>query len=152
MAIFAPGTDFERTLKSLKYLLKCEPSNSVIREFVTFHIFFPFSHLPQDIPLTYEEFWISTEVNCNEPPPYEDQDSSTTYKRQHSLLYPINLARNLARHHSQTHFVFANDVELFPSLNLVEEFFKMVVRNASVLTGKDPRFVYFFTIASYVIF
>ncbi|KAL5277290.1 hypothetical protein ACFFRR_002488 [Megaselia abdita] len=139
MAIFSPGTDFEKTLQSIKFLLKCEPFNALIRKYVSFHIFFPIAHLPHEIPFTYEEFWVLTEVDCNEAPPYEEPDITSTYKAQNNLLYPINFARNLARKQSQTHFIFANDVELFPSLNLVEEFFKMVVRNSSVLTGKDPR-------------
>lgn len=140
MAIFAPGTDFEKTLQSIKFLLKCDPLNGLVREYVTFHIFFPISHLPkEEVPFTFEEFWVLTEIDCNEAPPFEETLLNTTYKSQHSLLYPINFARNLARKQSQTHFVFANDVELFPSPNLVEEFFKMIVRNPSVLTGKDPR-------------
>lgn len=141
MAIFAPGTDFEKTLQSIKYLLKCEPFSSLIKEYVTFHMFFPLTHIPEYVPFTFEEFWVLTEVDCNQAAPYEEVDPSSMYRNQNSLLYPINFARNLARSSSQTHFVFANDVELFPSRNLVEEFFKMVVRNSSVLVGNDPRLV-----------
>lgn len=139
MTLFAPGTDFFIVLKSLKYLLKCQPFSFFIRKYVTFHVFFPLKHIPEYIPFNYEEWWVLTEVDCNDIPPYEYTDPKFSYRSQHNLLYPVNFARNLARDASQTYFVFPNEVQLFPSPNLVEEFFKMIVRNSSILTGEDPR-------------
>lgn len=104
-------------------------------------MFFPVKHLPEDIPMTYEEFWVLTDVDCLQAAPFEEVKPEHMYKNQQNLLYPINFARNLARSSAQTHFVFSNDVELFPSPNLVEEFFKMVVKDPNVLTGESPRFV-----------
>ena len=139
MALFSPGTDFEKTLQSIKYLLKCDRNRKLTEQFVTFHIFFPNSHIPDYIPQSFEEFWLNTGVSCDEDPPFSHVEDSDVYKRQKGLLYPINLARNIARSAALTHLVFANDIELFSSLNFVDEFLKMIIRNSSLLQGEDPR-------------
>lgn len=139
MSIYAPGSDFNIALGSIHYLRKCHHLSSLIKHFVTFHIFFPLEHMPGYVPYSYDKWEYLGENFCNRFPPYEQFDYNISYKSQNNLLYPINMARNLARDASQTYFVFSNDVELFPSLNLVEDFFTMVVKKPDVLTGENPR-------------
>ena len=38
-----------------------------------------------------------------------------SYKESKAILYPVNVARNIARESSATHFVFPSDIELYPS-------------------------------------
>ena len=38
----------------------------------------------------------------------------TSYKELKSILYPVNVARNIARESAATHFVFPSDIELYP--------------------------------------
>lgn len=45
VALFAPGFDFQVTVNSIAYLRNCEIP--LIRDYVTFHIFFGTKHLPQ---------------------------------------------------------------------------------------------------------
>lgn len=46
VALYSPGDDFFITLSSIVYLRQCE--TSLIRDFVTFHVFFDQQHVPQD--------------------------------------------------------------------------------------------------------
>lgn len=50
IALYAPGDDFEVTLKSIAYLRHCAP-NSIdnIRDLVTFHVFFHQQHVPYQV-------------------------------------------------------------------------------------------------------
>ena len=38
-----------------------------------------------------------------------------SYKERKAILYPVNVARNIARQSAATHFVFPSDIELYPS-------------------------------------
>lgn len=46
VALFAPGSDFQVTVDSIAYLRNCEIS-FIIRDYVTFHVFFGTKHLPK---------------------------------------------------------------------------------------------------------
>lgn len=73
-------------------------------------------------------------------PPYTNVNVSATYMKQKSLLYPVNVARNIARDSALTHFVLPSDIELYPSPNLVPRFLNMIARNAKPLnTSTKPR-------------
>ncbi|RXG55109.1 Beta-1,4-glucuronyltransferase 1 [Armadillidium vulgare] len=45
------------------------------------------------------------------------------------LLYPVNVGRNIARTNAATYFVFASDIELYPSINVIPEFLKMIKKS-----------------------
>lgn len=47
LAVYAPGDDFEVTVKSIAYLRNCKSPN--IKKFVTFHVFFHEDHLPKEV-------------------------------------------------------------------------------------------------------
>ena len=38
-----------------------------------------------------------------------------SYRSANGLTYPVNVGRNIARESATSHFVFASDVELYPS-------------------------------------
>lgn len=63
----------------------------------------------------------------------------STYRSQHNLTYPINVARNIARENAQTHFVFASDIELYPSRYLINNFLEMVSRKSSLFSSSPPK-------------
>ena len=38
-----------------------------------------------------------------------------SYRSMNNLTYPVNVGRNIARQSAISHFVFASDIELYPS-------------------------------------
>ncbi|KAK4313033.1 hypothetical protein Pmani_015555 [Petrolisthes manimaculis] len=138
VAVYAPGDDFEATVNTILYLRACWAEG--IKKYVTFHIYFHVSHTPKKIPSTEE--LLKRKTDCAlEPPRWTNV---TTYRQRKKLLYPVNIARNTARLAAQTYFVVASDVELYPSVNFIPEFFKMLKR-PDLSNTTQPR-VYPFSI------
>lgn len=136
LAIHAPGSDMKPTVDSIRYLRDCT-SNDLVLQYVTFHIFFSNKHIPSTIP--DPDIFLKTPYNCTDTPPYV-VNSSTTYKQQKNLLYPINVGRNIARSAALTHFVLPSDIELYPSPDLASKFLNMIARNEEPLsTSTNPR-------------
>lgn len=135
--MYAPGTDFQPTLDSIKYLRDCLPESQLVRKFVTFHIYFSTKHIPQIVPKHDDA--LKSVYNCTLPAPYVNVSIGHLYKAQKKLLYPINVGRNIARDAATTHFVLASDIELYPSPGLVKKFLEMIARNEAYLQRKAPR-------------
>lgn len=51
VTLFAPGDDFQRTIDSIAYFRNCE--TPLIKDYVTFHVFFGTKHLPQVLKCIY---------------------------------------------------------------------------------------------------
>ncbi|XP_053616543.1 beta-1,4-glucuronyltransferase 1-like [Plodia interpunctella] len=58
-----------------------------------------------------------------------------TYRRQHDLMYPINVGRNVARNASKTNYFIVSDIEMVPSEGLATKFLSMV----NDLMGRKKR-------------
>lgn len=141
MSLDAPGPDFISTIQSIFYLRNCVPSKNLIRQFVTFHLFFNNSHVPQNIRKYSENADpIEKLYKCPEHPPYLNKTSADTYNKKNGLQYQINLARNLAIQSALTYFIFPCDIELYPSLNVVPQFFDMIANNISLVT-RERKYV-----------
>lgn len=54
-------------------------------------------------------------------------------------MYPINVARNIARDAALTHFIFASDIELYPSPEFVPKFLEMIERNENEMQRAAPK-------------
>ncbi|GAB0089477.1 ATP-binding cassette sub-family G member 1 [Sergentomyia squamirostris] len=138
MSLYAPGTDFKTTLDSIRYLRECSGDDAdLVKQYVTFHIYFHADHIPVSIPSSYSvlnEFY-----QCPETPPYKSVLRKDMFKNQKNLTYPINVGRNIARDAAITHFIFPCDIELYPSLHVVLKFLEMIARNDSPLLNKKPR-------------
>lgn len=143
VAIFAPGYDFNVTLSCIQYIRNCVPESYLIRDFVTFHIYFPRRHLPKYVPLTEKEALLWP-YNCSSiNVPYENVNRSQMYKTNNNLLYPINVGRNIARQSSNTYFILTSDVELYPSVDFVSKFLTMIYYNLSLISNaQHPRYEY----------
>ncbi|KAH8262819.1 hypothetical protein KR044_000591 [Drosophila immigrans] len=147
-AIHSPGYDLKSTLDAIQYVRNCLPGSRLISDYVSFHVYFSNAHMPDYVPYDEGET-LSWPFNCTaengellEPPYY--QNRSEMYKVQANMTYPINVGRNIARQAVNTHFIFACDIELYPSLGFVEQFLDMVYRNNSVLqlNSQQPPRVY----------
>lgn len=137
IAMHAPGTDFQPTLDSIRYLRDCLPGSHLVRAYTTFHIYFGTKHIPKSVPKPHEVF--KTGYNCTLPPPFFNVSSGHLYKAQKKLLYPVNVGRNIARDSALTHFILASDIELYPNPGLVKKFLEMIARNEQYLRRKAPR-------------
>jgi hypothetical protein len=51
IALHAPGTDFLPTVNAIKYLRDCLPESNLVRQFVTFHIYFSTKHVPKIVSI-----------------------------------------------------------------------------------------------------
>ncbi|XP_041448271.1 LOW QUALITY PROTEIN: beta-1,4-glucuronyltransferase 1 [Drosophila obscura] len=148
-AIHAPGYDLNTTLDSIQYVKNCLPGSEYINDYVTFHVYFSNLHMPQYVPHDAEEVlqrpYICQLKNGNTaPPPWTLRPRSVMYKVAANLTYPINVGRNIARQAANTYFIFACDIELYPSVGFVEQFLDMVAGNHSILAldPGQPRRVY----------
>lgn len=127
-------------MDSIQYVRNCLPSSALIRDYVTFHIFFHREHLPLFIAKDEREA-LAWSYDCGLPEaPYAKVNRSEMYRAVKSLTYPINVARNIARKNVNTYFIFACDIELYPSLSLVNQFLEMIVKNSSdLLKAQKPK-------------
>lgn len=137
IALHAPGTDFAPTVNSIKYLRDCLPDSNLVRQFVTFHIYFSTKHIPKAVPKSDQV--LNSAYNCTIPPPFFNLSGGHLYKTQKKLLYPVNVGRNIARDAALTHFILASDIELYPNPGLVKKFLEMIARNEAYLHRKAPR-------------
>lgn len=137
LALYAPGSDFNKTLSAIMYLRNCiGDSSELIKKFVTFHIVFENNHVPENIPRDIESFEKSF-ICDKEASLYSD--TVAEYKIQNNLTFPINVLRNIARRSALTHFVFASDIELYPSVGLVGAFLDLIMRNLSLVKSGENK-------------
>ncbi|XP_060524606.1 beta-1,4-glucuronyltransferase 1-like [Cylas formicarius] len=135
IALHAPGSDFANTLESIAHLRDC--TTSLVKEYVTFHIYFSTKHVPKEVPKHNHVF--EEPYNCSLTPPYLNVSSDQMYKAQKNLLYPVNVGRNVAREMAQTYYVLASDIELYPSPNISTKFLDMIATNTGPLLSKNPK-------------
>lgn len=89
---------------------------------------------------------MSDTYNCTLGPPWVNITLSRMYKNEKKLLYPVNVGRNIARESAPTHYVFASDIELYPSPNLPERFLEMIRRRDQAALQKSNPKVYVLSI------
>lgn len=129
VSLYAPGDDFQATLKAVAYMRQCQ--SELVRDYVTFHLFYDRRHYPKkpgpriyDLITKYDD-----PIDCDsfKEPPYYRVKRADMYKTKHKLTYPINVARNVAVQESQTHYVLAADMELIPSVGIIDNFLNMII-------------------------
>ncbi|XP_046398000.1 beta-1,4-glucuronyltransferase 1 [Ischnura elegans] len=136
LALFAPGEDFTRTLEAVSYARSC--LSPLVRELVTFHLYFGVKDVPSKVPRPEEtDFLPDYDCEGRLPPlPWGNGTTTsgnvtmpyTSYKSRKSLLYPVNVGRNIARAAATTHYVLPSDIELYPSPGLIDAFLDLVRR------------------------
>ncbi|EDW54402.1 GM18003 [Drosophila sechellia] len=122
-AIHTPGYDLNTTLDAIRYVRNCLPESDSIKDWVSFHVYFPNQHMPDYVPYDEAEVLLyphmCTLANGSlVSPPYTRIPTTESYKSRANLTYPINVGRNIARLAANTHFIFACDIELYPSVGL----------------------------------
>ena len=137
LALYAPGSDFNKTLSAIMYWRNCNgESSDLIKKFVTFHMVFENNHMPGYIPQDFDS--LETSFQCDKKASFL-LDKDAEYKKVNNLTFPINLLRNVARRSALTHFVFASDIELYPSVGLVDTFLDLIMRNPSLVESGENK-------------
>ncbi|XP_050294257.1 beta-1,4-glucuronyltransferase 1-like isoform X2 [Anthonomus grandis grandis] len=133
VALYAPGDDFYTTLNAIAYLRNC--ADDLIVKLVTFHLIFDQEHTPKlkDGTFTLLDTYQDT-YNCSVQPPWQTVKDADMYKSKNNLLYPINVARNVAKLAAKTYLVFPSDIELYPSKGFIPLFLKFVRNNLELFT------------------
>lgn len=145
LAVYCPGTEFLLTVRLIHRLRQCD--HSCVRNNISWHLVFDHQYRPDLLneQQTWHQFLINNEINtstdCTEPysvfsdrligqyfPNKSEHNNVLNFRTQKGLPYPINVLRNAARQSASTRYVLASDIELYPSLNVVSMFGKLLAR------------------------
>uniref|UniRef100_A0ABD2VWJ8 N-acetyllactosaminide beta-1,3-N-acetylglucosaminyltransferase n=1 Tax=Trichogramma kaykai TaxID=54128 RepID=A0ABD2VWJ8_9HYME len=139
LAVYVPSTDAALAVDFLERACRCEPAMTR----VSVHLIFPRNRpakLSSSAVTTPFNQLIANDSASNAADPTEQSLSSCsigeiqasassangTERRRSGLAYPINVARNVARHFAPTERVLVSDVELLPSQALASRFLDML--------------------------
>ncbi|XP_015514841.2 beta-1,4-glucuronyltransferase 1 [Neodiprion lecontei] len=120
LAIFAPGLDAGLAVALLERACGCEPGMAR----VAVQLIFPAGRPPALRPRSQAlGDCAASDIQLRE---------SETERKSRNMMYPVNVARNVARSNARTPRVLVSDIELLPSENLASGFVEMV-------RGRPPR-------------
>ncbi|RWS07749.1 N-acetyllactosaminide beta-1:3-N-acetylglucosaminyltransferase-like protein [Dinothrombium tinctorium] len=125
LAIYAPGSDFMVSTNVVYYLRKCR--DKCIREHVSWHFVYDNLYGPSLQNMTSPESFVNhTLLDCSLT--FKDLLSKfkEPFRKENKLLYPINVARNVARLSVRTKYLLASDIELYPSINIIPMFMNLL--------------------------
>lgn len=123
VSIFAPGDDYLAAVQAILYYRDCS-ATTLVKDYATFHIFFPFAHMPNTSLFTQDEL-AKVRANCAVKPAVIEEQVNT-YRNWSALDYPVNVGRNIARETANSHFIFPSDIELYPNPGLIPSFLDMI--------------------------
>ncbi|KAF7994856.1 hypothetical protein HCN44_004328 [Aphidius gifuensis] len=112
LAIFTPGIDAGIAVDLLERACHCEPQMFK----VSVHLIFPAGRPPA----------LSSNYYSKSDCAASDIQQRSTERKLNNIIYPINVARNIARQQSQTSRVLVSDIELLPSDKLASGFLNMI--------------------------
>jgi len=128
LAVYAPGTDFTTALEIIYFYRRC--GDPCVRNRVSFHLIYDALHGPNLNNISFPDSLVSQykSLNCNISDDALLDNFSSTFREDHKLPYPINVARNVARLQSRTKYLLASDIELYPSLHVGSMFKDLLQR------------------------
>ncbi|CAD1480378.1 unnamed protein product [Heterotrigona itama] len=115
LAIFTPGLDASIAVALLDRACRCEPEMYK----VSVHLVFPAGRPP-----ALEQIQVQVQGDCAASD-LQKGDAETERKKR-SMIYPINVARNVARVQANSIRVLVTDIELLPSQKLASGFMEIV--------------------------
>ena len=126
VGVYAPGPEYALNVHLIYYLRICK--HECIKSNISWHLVYDTESDPKtsdSYPFCHIE---SMNFECNQS--FDDiiKEYKTSINSNHSLIYPINVIRNVARLSARTKYVMAIDIELYPSVGLVSQFLQLVER------------------------
>ena len=130
LAVYSPGSEFLLTVKLIFFLRQC--THPCVRQNITWHLVFDDRHRPDllDVQQTWQEFlhksgFKMAAIDCNESfASFFNRLKNKHFSRNQS--FPINLLRNFARKHARSRYGLVSDIDLYPSLNVVSMFRRLL--------------------------
>lgn len=139
VAVYAPGTDFPLVVNLIYYMRKCR--HNCVKDKTSWHLVYDMAFGPKS-NRTYPQSYVD-DFDCSLSFENIVEKFSTSFRSDHSLPYPINVVRNVARLNAQTKYVFASDIELYPSVGIVSSFLDLLDREKSglipLINEKNPH-------------
>lgn len=127
VAVYAPGDDLKLSMNIIYYLRLCK--DECVRQNVSWHIVYDSAFGPPQDNISLPELYLNKYTfSCSKTIEEITMNMNTTFRHDHSLPYPINVLRNVARLSSKTHYLLASDIELYPSVNVVSSFMDLLKR------------------------
>ncbi len=126
VGVYCPGDDFEVAVNLIYYLRECK--DSCVKTKTEWHLVYDTSFGPKtnsSFPYSYVN---DMNFNCSQSFSEIVNKLNVSFRSAHSLPYPINVCRNVARINARTNYVFPIDIELYPSVGLVSAFFELLGR------------------------
>ncbi|CAG9854782.1 unnamed protein product [Phyllotreta striolata] len=111
---FVPDLDVALVLEQLNQYCYCLPGMSRVSVHFVFH---------KSLAPSRKDVYFTRSNNCE----IIDSSKLSTYRHaDDSVMYPINVCRNVARTASLTERVVVSDIQLMPSEGLAQKFLKMI--------------------------
>lgn len=136
--VYAQTEHVNDSLDAIQYYRNCLPESHLIRNYVSFHIYFPVKHWTNTVQFDFIEKF-NWPMNCK----YYNRSRLSIkpdpgiFGTQAKPIFTSNVARNIAREAANTHFILACDIQLYPSVGFVEQFLDMLHLNRSLIVT-DP--------------
>uniref|UniRef100_A0A1B6CXQ4 N-acetyllactosaminide beta-1,3-N-acetylglucosaminyltransferase n=1 Tax=Clastoptera arizonana TaxID=38151 RepID=A0A1B6CXQ4_9HEMI len=132
VSAFVPSTDASITMCLLERICNCVPEMNKVSVHFVFPNEYPPDHIACDPTLSVPQGCFMPDVLVNK--------KLETFRNTEKLIYPVNVARNVARVSAETTYVLVSDIELIPSKNLVSRFLSMIQR-LEERSGSDFRLI-----------
>ena len=131
LAVYAPGDDMRTALEVIYFLRRCR--DPCVRSRVSWHFVYDASTGPSLSNISFPDSLVSRylSLKCDLTDEEVVKEFPSSFREQHRLPYPINVARNVARLQSKTKYLLASDIELYPSLSIVSMFKQLLQREAA---------------------
>ncbi len=142
VGVYAPGDDFNLAVNLIYYLRECK--HSCVKTKTSWHLVYDTTFGPQSIlfPVSYVN---DMNFDCSQSFKEIADKFNVRFRSDRALPYPINVCRNVARLSAGTNYVFASDIELYPSVGIVSAFLELLDREKRGLVrmiSKSVRHVY----------
>ncbi|KAJ8919402.1 hypothetical protein NQ315_016495 [Exocentrus adspersus] len=118
VAAFVPDTDVALVLEQINQYCYCLPGMSRVSVHLVYH---------KKLPPSRKDVYFTRPDNCV----LDDSSKLETHRPSRnfdeSVIYPINVCRNVARTASMTDNVLVSDIQLMPSEHLAKRFWDMMI-------------------------
>ncbi|XP_060531016.1 beta-1,4-glucuronyltransferase 1-like [Cylas formicarius] len=124
LSAFVPDLDVAMFLEQINQYCYCVPGMARVSIHLIYH---------KGIPMSKKDVYFTRPDDCL----IQDSSKIKTHRDfDDTVVYPVNVCRNVARNSSLTKFVMVSDIQLMPSKDLARRFLQMVDKYHKNNTGE----------------